>query len=223
MKKFYLITQMGLICLSFFAASSGYGQGYYSWYRSSVHLPKWSLELKKGDFEPEEQEFKNFFRGGETDNSSFALGYKILRTVEVGLEYGSMKDFGSTALSINTTGDNDLTYRLQPTHLYVLLRGIWGEDQIGVPYIGAGVTRSRYELDFDGSAAAISGKADGSNTRYGLQILLDQADPSAAAELDQETGINNIYLYVEKQSFDADVSGVDLGGETLFVGLLFEF
>ena len=223
MKKIHLITQMGLICLSLFAAGSGYGQGYYSWYRSSERLPKWSLELKKGDFEPQEQQFKDFFRGGETDNSAFALGYKILRTVEAGLEYGSMKGSGSTALSINTTTDNDLTYRLQPTHLYVLLRGIWGEDQIGVPYIGAGITRSSYELEFDSGDPAISGKVDGSNSRYGLQILLDSADPSAAAELDQETGINNIYLYIEKQSFDADVDGVDLGGDTVFIGLLFEF
>jgi hypothetical protein len=36
-------------------------------------------------------------------------------------------------------------------------------------------------------------------------------------------GINNTYLILEVKKFSADVEGIELGGESAMIGLLFEF
>lgn len=247
---------LSLLATLFCQSSHAQGQWYIA---PPLSEPKWSLELKFGNFEPETLEFKSYFEDDTAGITSLGLAYKILRTVEFGFEFGYLSESGDAALPINNaaldasgqlvirengafaTGDTRITagsYRLKPAHAYLLLRGIWGEDQIAVPYIGAGISRTKYELSLDPATAdtfpvltagttlsipEMSGSVDGKNKRYGLQILLDRADTSASGELEKDYGINNMYLYVEKQTFDAKVNGIDLGGETTYVGLLFEF
>ena len=183
--------------------------------------PKWSLEFKYGEFEAELEDFERFY-GDSDHHPAIAFGYKLLRTVEIGLEYGQIRAKGVGELPINGSTGGEVTLTLKPTHLYLLLRGIWGEDQICVPYIGGGYTEVSYEQDVSNQPSS-KGKADGNHIRYGLQFLLDRADVALAREMQSEYGTNNTYLFIEKQSFDADIEGIELGGDTLFIGFLFEF
>ncbi len=194
----------------------------WQWYqRKEPAPPKWSLELKYGEFEAELEDFDRFY-GDDNNHTAIAVAYKLLRAVEVGLEYGQVQARGVGNLPINGGTGGEVTFTLKPTHLYLLIRGIWGEDQIGVPYIGGGITEVNYEQEILNQPSR-SGKAKGSHTRYGLQFLLDGTDTSLAREMQSDYSVNNTYLFIEKQSFDADVDGIELGGETVFVGFLFEF
>lgn len=193
------------------------------WYRTKPpDPPKWSLELKSGDFEPELEDFRTFYGSDTSKHSAIAIGYKLLRTVDVGIEYGRMRNTGVGQLPLNGGTGGEVTFTMEPVHAYILLRGIWGEDQIGVPYIGGGVTRVSYKEDILNQPSR-KGTVDGSHYRYGLQLLLDRGDTSLAREMQSDYGTDNTYLYIEKQHFEAEVDGVQLGGDTTFIGILFEF
>jgi hypothetical protein len=197
--------------------------GGWHWYEAKPpEPPKWSLELKYGDFEPELEEFETFYGDDTSDHTAIALGYKLLRAVEVGFEYGRMRNVGVGELPINGGTGGEVEFTVNPAHMYLLIRGIWGEDQLAVPYIGGGLTRVAYEQSIP-NQPSIKGTADGRHRRYGLQFLLDRTDVSLASEMESDYGTNNTYLFIEKHNYTADVDGVELGGDTLFIGLLFEF
>ena len=197
--------------------------GGWRWYeKKPPEPPHWSLELKYGNFKPELEEFKTFYGSDTTKHAAVGVAYKVLRTVEVGVEYGRMRNVGVGELPLNGTTGGNVTLTVNPMHAYVVLRGIWGEDQIGVPYIGGGVTRVSYKQSIENQPSR-SGTADGNHWRYGLQFLLDRADPSLASEMRNDYGTSHTYLYIEKQHYEAKVDDIELGGDTTFIGLLFEF
>lgn len=183
--------------------------------------PRWALELKQGDFKPSLPDWAAFYGEEETRHRALAFGYKPLRALEVGLEVGQMHDVGVGELPLGGGTGGEVDYRLRPVHAYLLLRLVFGEDQGAVPYVGAGVTRAYYRQRPEGEAAR-KGEADGRMRRYGLQLLLDPVDEPLAREAGRG-GLKNSYLFVERHRFDAEVDGIDLGGETTFIGLLFEF
>ena len=61
----------------------------------------------------------------------------------------------------------------------------------------------------------------------GLALLLDQFDPSSAKNLDQATGVNNTYLFVEytnaRLRSSSSGSALWVGGNTVTTGLTLEF
>lgn len=196
-----------------------------SWRYSKPSAPKspdWALELKAGSFEPDLGEWKEFYNDDETGYTAFSVGYKLLRTVEFGVELGQMDDSGVGQLPISGGTGGEVDYRLRTAHAYLLLRGIFGEDQVGVPYAGVGTGKAFYRQEVANQPSR-SGDTDSEYWRYGLQFLLDSADEPLAAESDRDFGVSNTYLFIEKHDFSAEVDGVELGGDTLFIGLLFEF
>lgn len=184
--------------------------------------PRWSLEIKGGDFEPDLDEWQTFF-GEETSNEiGIAFAFKLKRWLEVGAAVDYIRDKGTGQLPLNDDVGGNVTYNLFPAHVYVLLRGIFHENQRIVPYVGGGFTRAYYRQKIDNQSSR-RGETDGEHTRAGLQILLDWIDQDGASGLQSETGINNTYLILEVKKFSADVEGIELGGESAMVGLLFEF
>ncbi|MBN1379861.1 MAG: hypothetical protein JXA04_11580 [Gammaproteobacteria bacterium] len=215
-----LFTAMCLLWLTGGWAQSGSG---WRWYQPrEPEAPKWSLELKYGDFEPELEDFKTFYGEETTNHKAIAVGYKLLRAVEIGVEYGQMHNVGVGDLPLNGGTGGEVDFTVNPAHAYLLLRGIWGEDQTCVPYYGGGITRVAYQQKIPNQPSR-SGNAEGKHRRYGLQFLLDHSDISLASEMETDYGTNNTYLFIEKHHYEADVEGIELGGETVFVGLLFEF
>lgn len=201
-------------------AQEGYGQ----WEFDRLRLPpepKWAIELKSGDFEQELMGWDELY-DDDTDHKAIAVGYKLLRAVEVGVEVGRMENNGSGQVPLAGAPEGDFQYKTRPTHLYLLLRMVYGEDQGAVPYFGGGKTRLSYELSVDGESVA-DDEADGSHWRAGLQFLLDRADKPGAADASRSMGIKNSYIFVEKQHIDVEADGVQIGGDTFFVGLMFEW
>lgn len=184
--------------------------------------PRWSLQIKGGDFEPDLDEWQTFFGEETADEIGMAFAYKLKRWLEVGVAVDYIRDKGTGRLPLNDGVGGSVTYNLFPVHAYVLLRGIFHENQRIVPYIGGGFTRAYYRQKIDNQASR-RGDADGEHTRAGLQILLDWVDRDGASGLQSEAGINNTYLILEVRKFSAELEDIELGGESAMIGLLFEF
>lgn len=184
--------------------------------------PRWSLEIKGGDFEPDLDEWRRFFGDETASEFGVAFGYKLTRWLEVGLEADYIRDKGAGRLPSNDTVGGSVTYNLFPAHVYVLVRGIFHENQRFVPYVGGGFTRAYYRQKIDNQASR-RGDTDGEHARAGLQILLDWIDRGSAGSMQSELGVNNTYLILEVQKFSAEIDGIELGGESAMVGFLFEF
>jgi hypothetical protein len=183
--------------------------------------PDWRLEIKGGDFEPELEEWARFYGKDHTDQAGISVAYKFLPQVEVGLEVDYIHDKGVGTLPQSGNLGGEVDSQLYPAHLYVLLRGIFFENQWVVPYVGGGATRVYYRQDID-NQASVRGKVNGDHVRAGLQILLDWFDSGSAAGFEEE-GVENTYLTVEAVSFSAELDGIELGGESMMFGLAFEF
>jgi hypothetical protein len=68
----------------------------------------------------------------------------------------------------------------------------------------------------------VRGKVDGKHVRFGLQILLDVLDEGNAAGFEDEN-VENTYLVIEALRFSAEIDGIELGGDSMQLGLIFEF
>jgi hypothetical protein len=186
-----------------------------------MNPPHWSLEIRAGHFEPDLKEWETFYGDSKADVLGLSLGWKLLRQVEVGLTVDDIEDTGVGKLPLNGTLGGQVNFHMYPAQLYVLLRGVFFENQWVVPYVGGGISRVYYHEEID-NQGSVRGHTDGDHTRYGLQFLLDSIDKGNAAGFEEE-GVENTYLFVEKLSFSADLEGVELGGESTMFGLLFEF
>ncbi|HEY3488095.1 MAG TPA: hypothetical protein VGL10_08515 [Gammaproteobacteria bacterium] len=204
------------------AAEESSSPQYRSWLTGpGPQEPHWTLEIKVSEFEPELEEWETFYGEDRADQISFAVARKFLRWAEVGAEIGYIDDEGVGQLPINDTLGGEVTFNMFPLHLYVLGRGIFFEDQWVIPYVGAGMTRAYYRQAIE-NQGSVRGKADGDHVRAGVQILLDWLDEGSAAGFEEES-VENSYLVIEALSFSAEVDGIELGGDSMQVGLVFEF
>lgn len=189
--------------------------------------PHWSLELKGGVFTPAIDNWATYYGRRDTSEFGGSLAYKVLKQVEIGIEGTYIKDAGKGAAPIHGIVSGNVTYEAAPLNAFILLRGVFSDDQWLIPYAGGGWTRMYYreEVQYQG---IVRGSTDGSHGRAGLQIVLDGADPRAASNLYQDYGIMHTSLIFEARKTRAmitDLTGksVDLGGTSLLGGLLIEF
>ncbi|MCF6338630.1 MAG: hypothetical protein L3J84_11900, partial [Gammaproteobacteria bacterium] len=116
----------------------------------------------------------------------------------------------------------DVDFTLVPVNISLLYRFVFHENQLLVPYVGGGWTRVYYRQE-RGGGDKFEGSHDGHHVKLGIQILLDSFDKRSARNLQQKVGIENTYLFLEAQSIEAKESGIDLGGDSIFLGLLLEY
>lgn len=221
MKNIFLI----LLCILLPAAASAES--------IDADRPHWSLEVKGGIFTPEIDDWAAFYGERSTGQFEASLAYKVLRQVEVGVAAGRIRDGGQgyAPMHSQATGSaiyaGHVNYQLFPVNAYVVLRGIFSENQWVVPYVGGGWTRMYYKEEID-LQPTVRGYTDGSHVRGGFQFLLDALDAHAAANMLMDYGVFHTYFFVEAQRTRAmieTVSGesIDLGGTSWLGGLLFEF
>ncbi len=200
---------------------------------SAVERPHWSLEVKGGKFAPDIPGWATLYGDRSTGQFEGSLAYKILRQVDAGVAVGRIRDGGQgTAPSHSknagtTIYGGHVNYQLFPVNAFVVLRGVFTENQWVVPYVGGGWTRMYYKQETE-LQAPVRGYADGSHMRGGLQLLLDSLDQSAATNMLKDYNISHTYFFIEAQRSKAminDVTGVsiNLGGTSILGGLLFEF
>jgi hypothetical protein len=189
--------------------------------------PHWSLEVKGGFFYPDIDNWKTNYGSRKTGHYAATFAYKLIRQLELGIEGGYIKDTGQGFAPLHNTFAGTVTYELFPVNAFLLLRGVFSERQVVVPYVGGGWTRIYYreKVEFQ---ETVKGSADGYNGRAGLQFLLDGLDQSAANSFYLDSGVFHTYLFLEAQRSRVmvdTVSGgsVNIGGTSYLAGFLFEF
>jgi hypothetical protein len=192
--------------------------------------PHWSFEAKGGNFAPALADWKQFYGKRSMPEYEFALSYKLLRQVEVGVEGGFAEARGQAYAQLHSQQAGSpvlagrVTYDLYPVNVFVLLRGLVSENQWLVPYVGGGFTRMYYQEKVEGQGTT-RGSADGYHYRGGLQFLLDGLDRDAANSMYLDSGVYHTYFFVEAEKTNAKVKSVsvNLGGTAYLMGLLFEY
>jgi hypothetical protein len=123
---------------------------------------------------------------------------------------------------------------LFPLYAVAVLRADYLARETPIPLVGyvkAGVGAGIWTVS-NGVGTARVGDVVGSGISYGPQgaiggmLLLDPFDPSAAMQLDESTGINNSYLFIEWYVSQLNGFGsshtMQVGTNTWFLGLAFE-
>ena len=195
-------------------------------------FPRWTVELKGGLFYPDIDDWSKYYGSDRMWDYAGAVGYKIFRQVEVGVEGGMMQDRGRALAPTMGTITGNVTYSLWPLTGYAVYRAKFSESQWLVPYAGFGWTRMFYREQIQGQETR-TGSADGYTARAGIMLLLDGVDQSAANNLYLDFGISHTYLIFEMQQSKANITTlsapndpahqVNLGGTSFLGGFLIEF
>ncbi len=184
---------------------------------TAITSPRWMLELKAGRFEPDLDGYQRFYGNDEARYRSVEFAYRFRRWLEFGGGLAHMRDKGVGLLSISGALGGEVTYTLMPVHAFFNLRGDFNQDQLVVPYIGVGVTRSYYKQKIELQPKRTGTSDLGTIVRVGLQLSLLRL----GAESDSQ--IKRSYLFVEAQRFTTEVDDIDLGGDVFLLGFRFEF
>lgn len=198
-----------------------------------IERPHWSLEVKGGMFYPDIDDWKAYYGSDHMPYFAASIAYKLLRQVELGVEGGYAWDDGKGLAPLHsektgtTVTAGEVNYQLAPVQAFVLLRGVFSEEQWLVPYAGGGWTRMYYKERIK-DQGTVRGATNGYHGRAGLQFLLDGLDTSAANSFYMDFGVHHTYVFVEAEYIKAkkdtvDGNSVNLGGTSYLVGLLFEF
>ncbi len=185
-------------------------------------MANWSFEFKGGRFESADDQWADFYGNDRFPAYALGFGYKLHRQIEVGLEAGYLADEGRGFAPIHGIPAGNVKYRLYPLHLQLTVRGVFHHDQWLVPYIGAGWSRFSYRVETE-RQSDISGATDGYQYRAGLQLLLDNLDKNAAAELRDSIGVESTYFFIEAQRTEVSIGGAELGGTAYLGGIRLDF
>ena len=186
--------------------------------------PKWSVALKGGYAFPETDGWEDNYGDDGFWTLGAEIGWKINRRLELNASISYGDDSGKALTPSGKESVDDLDFEHLPIHISVLYRFISDEDQFIVPFLGGGYTHLFYKLEFVDDDR--SGDQFGYHVRGGFQILLDRLEPEKADDISDKVGIHNSYLFFEGIYSNVDDFGsedIDLGGWTVFIGLLLEF
>ncbi len=184
---------------------------------TAITSPRWMLELKVGRFDPELEGYQRFYGDDETRYWSVEVAYRFRRWLEVGGGLAHMRDKGVGLFSISGGLGAEVTYSLMPMHAFVNFRGEFNQDQLFVPYVGIGVTRSYYQQKIELQPDRTGTSDLGVIVRVGLQLSLLRLGAEPGNE------VKRSFLFIEAQRFTTEVDDVDLGGDVFLLGFRFEF
>ncbi len=189
-----------------------------------IDHPHWSLEIKGGTFAPALSNWAQYYDKRSMPAFEGSLAYKLIRQIDIGISGGYAQDKGHAYAPVHAASAGEVTYRIVPVNLFILLRGLVSENQWLVPYVGGGFTRLYYQEKIEGQDS-VRGSVDGYHVRGGLQFLLNGLDENAANRMYMDYGVDHTYLVVETEYTHAVVrsDSINLGGTAYLMGLLFEF
>ncbi len=216
-------------------------------YRTAQHF---ALELRFSPYYPQVDDdpalkgrkpFENnfgssakFFIGAELDWQTLRIPHLGTIGPGLGLGYVSMGRDVKTASGRDSSDETSLT--IYPFWLVAVLRAdvFWRDMGIPiVPYAKAGLGVARWKAQSAGSTsnelgAVGRGTSWGTNIAIGAALALDALDQGASRNMDNATGINATYLFIEGYWLTLDNSFGDkqalrVGTNTWAMGLAFEF
>jgi hypothetical protein len=205
----------------------------------------YALELRVGPYVPR---IDDDFQGAARLPYASVFGDK--RRVAVGLEFdwqalripmvgtlGPALGLSYTHMSSNAVFDTgeasaeDTGLTIMPMYAVAVLRIDELARRTPVPLVAYGKAGLGYGLWWSGNdiETQLQGHSWGTHLAIGGMLLLDALDPHAASELDNETGINNSYLFFEWMdsrlggiSSTSDRSVLRIGTGTWMMGLALE-
>ncbi|MCM2280388.1 MAG: hypothetical protein NDI61_00920 [Bdellovibrionaceae bacterium] len=123
----------------------------------------------------------------------------------------------------NRTPDETFTFLMLPNTLTAIYRFQYAETQPIVPYIEGGAGYFTFaELRDDGAGPKIGG-APVAIAAGGLNFLMDWLDPHSVRQLDNEWGINHVWLLTEYRLITGLNKEYDFSSSVINAGVLMEF
>lgn len=171
--------------------------------------------------------------GLELDWQTFRIPH--VGTIGPGLSVGTVSMSRTAETTSGRASGDEYTLTIYPFTLDAVLRADFLWRDLGfpiVPYGKAGLGYAIWRASNSGGTAeanAVSGKGStwGYHVALGAALALDALDPGASRNMDNATGINNTYLYLEWYSLALDGIGqahpLRVGTATWAAGIAFEF
>jgi hypothetical protein len=213
-----------------------------------------AVELRLGPYRPDVDAgvasgatpYQNVFGGGSHLLYNLEVDYEILQrfgTLALGAGVGyfraTAKAFIGTSdgLSTGVRSSDETALRLIPLSLLAVYRMDVLAERWSVPlvpYAKLGLNYTFWKItDGNGDVATLpqGGRGEGGTAGWqasvGLALQLDILDSASMRELDDETGLNHMYVFAEYAHVDASGLGMSnrlhLGDNTWSAGLLMEF
>lgn len=188
-----------------------------------VAAPRWAVEFKAGQFEPEIPEWSRYYDENRGIQTALTVFRAMGPVFEIVADAAHFHDRGEGSLPLNVQTGGDMLYELYSLALGATIRTPRPIGGWFTPYVGGSWARVYYSTTIN-SHDRRRGGADGVLLRGGVRVLLDPFDTLGARTLQKQFGIDGSWLTLEYQKLETDtVSGYDLGGRAWFAGLRFEF
>lgn len=223
--------------------------GGYRSHRTYESPQHWAVELRFGPYRPNIDED---FSGAKPYETAFGDDHRLYFGVEVDWQAIRIPHFGSlgpgaswgyTHMSANarlsSTGEpsaENTSLWIMPMYGVGVLRIDVLARDMGIPFVfygKAGVGYALWSSSNDLGTSKVDGVVGkghtwGTHFAFGGMLLLDNFDQGSANQLDNETGINNTYVFFEwmQSKLDgfgaSDHSALHVGTNTWVLGLAFE-
>ena len=105
--------------------------------------PRWTYEVRGIYFRPDLPLFSTFYGDNHTTYFGLAGSYRFLDQLELGGEYGLMREHGVGVLANSGTLGGSVEYRLDSFHVFANWIFQNASTQRVVPYLGGGASERR--------------------------------------------------------------------------------
>ncbi len=168
--------------------------------------------------------FEEFFDKTYLDPVGITVGWYPVRNLDLQVRAGYAQRQGTTiGIKSGLPSEEDVTLTVIPVQAELLYRFDFFHEQFLVPSAGAGYDWWYFKEDNEFSDD-VEGDKTGWNATAGLAVLLDRVDPSGKLPLEQDFGIENVFLNFEARWTSlTDKDGFDFSGIGYSASLLFEF
>jgi len=188
----------------------------------SLDSPRWTYELRGIYFRPDLPQFSTFYGNDHSTYFGVAGTYRLLDRLELGGEYGLMKEHGVGVQTNSGVLGGSVEYRLDSFHVFANWIFQNEPTQRVVPYVGAGLLVMRYEQSVE-LQPKIEGRTDpGWSARAGVRFQIASVGPVPRSS-STESSYWRSYMFLEAQHMSAKVDGQNLGGDAFVLGFRMEF
>ena len=188
----------------------------------SLDSPRWTYELRGIYFRPDLPQFSTFYVNDHSTYFGIAGTYRLLDRLELGGEYGLMKEHGVGVQTNSGLLGGSVEYRLDSFHVFANWIFQNEPTQRVVPYVGAGLLVMRYEQSVE-LQPKIEGRTDpGWSARAGVRFQVASVGPVPRSS-STESSYWRAYMFLEAQHMSAKVDGQNLGGDAAVLGFRMEF
>ena len=188
----------------------------------SLDSPRWTYELRGIYLRPDLPQFSTFYGNDHSTYFGIAGTYRLLDRLELGGEYGLMKEHGVGVQTNSGLLGGSVEYRLDSFHVFANWIFQNEPTQRVVPYVGAGLLVMRYEQSVE-LQPKIEGRTDpGWSARAGVRFQVASVGPVPRSS-STESSYWRAYMFLEAQHMSAKVDGQNLGGDAAVLGFRMEF